>query len=80
MARYFFNFRSGGRSSIDEDGEDLSDMGAAHRVAMGALCDAMRDIAIEGGSNQEFAVEVCDELGPVLRVSAVLESKLFRKQ
>ena len=55
-------------------------MSAAHRVAIGALSDAICDIAIEGGSDQQFAIEVRDDIGPVLRVSVVLESKLFRKQ
>ena len=80
MARYFFDFRSGSSSSIDEEGQDLTDMGAAHRMAMDVLSDAIGNIAIEGGKDQQFAVEVRDEFGPVLRVSAVLESKLFRKQ
>jgi hypothetical protein len=55
-------------------------MGAAHRVALTALSNAIPDIAIEGGLDQRFAVEVRDELGPVLRVSAVLASQIFRKQ
>jgi hypothetical protein len=80
MAMYFFDFRLGGSSSIDEEGETLADMSAAHQTAIGALADATRDIAIEGGSNQQFAIEVRDEHGPVLHVRAVLESKLFRKQ
>ena len=81
MARYFFDFRSSGSSSsIDEEGQDLPDMEAAHGMAIGALSDAIRDIAIEGSKDQQFAIEVRDEFGPVLRISAVLESTLFRKQ
>ena len=80
MARYFFDFRSGGSSSTDEEGQDLPDVEAAHGMAIGALSDAIRDIAIEGSKDQQFAVEVRDEFGPVLCVSAVLESKIFRKQ
>jgi hypothetical protein len=80
MARYFFDFRAGGASSIDEDGQDLPDTEAAHGMAIGALSDAIRDIAIEGSKDQKFAIEVRDEFGPVLHVSAVLESKIYRKQ
>jgi len=80
MARYFFDFRSAGSSSVDEEGEDLSDIDAAHGVAIRALSDAIRDIAIAGGKDQQFAVEVRDEFGPVLHVRAMLESKIFRKQ
>jgi hypothetical protein len=80
MASYFFDFRSAAICSIDEDGQDLPDMSAAHCVAIDALSDAIRDIAMEGGKDQKFAIEVRDEFGPVFHVSAVLESKLFRKQ
>lgn len=80
MATYFFDFRSAGSSSIDEDGENLTDMSAAHRAAVKTLADAIPDIVVEGGEDQQFAVEVRDELGPVLHVTAVLGSKLFRKQ
>ena len=80
MARYFFDFRSGGNSSIDEEGLDLSHMGAAHGAAVEALVDGIRDIVIEGAKGQQFAIEVRDEVGPVLHVVAVIESKLFRKQ
>jgi hypothetical protein len=80
MARYFFDFRSSGSSSIDEEGLDLSDMGAAHGAAVDALADGLRDIVIEGAKGQQLAIEVRDELGPVLHIIAVLESKLFRKQ
>jgi hypothetical protein len=65
---------------VDEEGQDLPDMDEAHSVAVGALSDAIRDIAIEGAKDQQFAVEVRDEFGPVLHVHAVLESKIFRKQ
>jgi Domain of unknown function (DUF6894) len=80
MARYYFDFRSDETSSIDEDGEDLTDLSAAHRVAIVALVEAMPEIAVEGAHDQELVIEVRDELGPVLRVSAVLQSQILRKQ
>ena len=80
MPSYFFDFRSDGSSSIDEEGQNASDMGEAHRIAISALSDAIRDIVIEGGKDQQFAVEVRDEFGPVFHVRTVLESKIFRKQ
>jgi hypothetical protein len=80
MARYFFDFRSDDTSSIDEEGEDLTDVSAAHRVAIGALVEAVPEIAVEGGTDQELVIEIRDELGPVLRVSAVLQSQILRKQ
>lgn len=79
MARYFFDFRYVGGSSKDEEGEELPDMCEAHDVAVGTLAEAIKTALVEGG-NQKLAIEVRDELGPVLSVSAILESKLFRKQ
>ncbi len=79
MARYFFDFRSSGSSSIDEEGESLADIGAAHELAVKALADAICELAFEGGK-ENFAIEVRDELGPVLHVTAVLQSRIFRTQ
>ena len=76
MARYFFDLRSAGSASIDEEGQDLPDMEAAHGAAIGALSDVIRDIAVEGSKDQ-FAIEVRDEFGPVLRVSAVLQCSRY---
>jgi len=58
----------------------LPDTDAAHDEAVNALCDALPDIVIEGATDQSFAVEVRDDLGPVLELVAVLRSKIFRKQ
>jgi hypothetical protein len=80
MQRYFFDFRSDEAFSTDDEGVDLSDADAAHEQAAGALADGIRDIILEGAKNQRFAIEVRDELGLVLQISAVLESKFFRKQ
>jgi hypothetical protein len=66
MVRYFFDFRSDDACSLDEEGEELLDAGAAHKEALGALADAIQDIALEGATNQHFAVEVRDDLGQVL--------------
>ena len=80
MARYFFDFRTDDAFMPDEEGADLSDAGTAHEEAIDALADAMRDAALEGSVQQRFAVEVRDELGQVLEVTAVFGSKILRKQ
>jgi hypothetical protein len=80
MVRYFFDFRSDDVYSLDEEGEELLDAGAAHKEALGALADAIQDIVLEGATNQHFAVEVRDDLGQVLEVTAVLGSRFLRKQ
>ena len=80
MAQYFFDLRSDGIFSQDEDGVELLDAEAAHDMALGALVDATRDAVIEGSMGQHFAVEVRNGTGRVLEVTAVFNSKIFRKQ
>ena len=80
MARYFFDFRSNGSFSSDDEGSDLPDAAAAHEQAVGALADGIREVVVEGARDQRFTIEVRDDLGRVLEVSALLESKLFRKK
>ena len=79
MAQYFFDFRSGDTFSKDDDGIELPDAEAAHDMALGALVDAARDAVMEGAIDQQFAVEV-NSIGPILEVTAVFASKIFRTQ
>jgi hypothetical protein len=80
MATYFFDFRAGDVVSLDEEGEELADIAEAHQRAAEVLADAIQTVILEGKAGQHFAVEVRDELGPVLELSAVLGSKILRKQ
>ena len=80
MTQYFFDFRSSGVVSSDDEGQELPDVEAAHREAVEALADALQDIVLEGGSDQRIIIDVRDDLGPVLQITAVLGSKLLRKQ
>jgi hypothetical protein len=80
MALYFFDFRSGHAFSEDEEGRDLPDMAAAHKEAAVALGDAFGEMILEGAAGQTIAVEVRDGLGPVLELTAVVESRILRKQ
>ncbi len=80
MNRYFFDFRSGEIVSTDDEGRELPDMDCAHREALQALGDTIQDVVLQGKSDQQFAVEVRDDLGPVLEVTAVLGSRILRKQ
>lgn len=58
MSVYFFDLKSAGIFSRDEDGMELPDVEAAHEMAFGALMDAARIAVIEGSTNQRYAVEV----------------------
>ena len=80
MTTYFFDFRANDVLSSDEDGEELPDAAAAHKAAVEILIGALREGFQEGKADQRFAVEVRDGLGPVLQVSALLGSKIVRKQ
>ena len=80
MARYFFDFRSDEGLSADDEGLELLDADAAHQQAVGALVEGIRDAILEGAKDQRFAVEVRDDLGRVLQISAVLASEFFRRQ
>jgi hypothetical protein len=80
MTRYFFDFRSGGAVSHDEDGVDLPDAIDAHKTAVVALADGIRNLVFEGSSDVQFGVEVRDDIGRVLDVTVRLDSKIYRKQ
>ena len=80
MTQYFFDFRSSGVISTDDEGQELPDVEAAHREAVEALADALQDLILEGEIDQRIIIDVRDDLGPVLQVTAVLGSRLLRKQ
>ena len=80
MSRFFFDFRVGDVISPDEDGIELNNVETAHQEALSSLVDAIRDFATEGQIQQMFAVEVRDDLGPVLEITAILGSRILRKQ
>ena len=80
MAIYYFDFRLDEILSPDEDGVELPDAGSAHKEALGALAEAIRDGVLEGQSEQRLVVSVRDELGPVLQISAVVGSTILRTQ
>ena len=67
-------------SSRDDEGIELSDVEAAHVEALGALADALCDVVREGKADQCLAIEVRDEFGPVLEVTAIFGSRILRKQ
>lgn len=73
-------FRSGDVVSTDDEGHELPDMDAAYREAVEALADALQDLLTQGGVDQHVAIDVRDDLGPVFEVTAILGSKILRKQ
>jgi hypothetical protein len=70
MLRYYFDFRDRAGLVVDDEGLELGNLVAVQDEAAGALMDMARDTGrtIKGGEVEQMAVEVRDDLGPVMRV------------
>jgi hypothetical protein len=75
MLRYYFDFRDRAGLAIDDEGLELGNLVAVQDEAAGALMDMARDTGriVKGGQIEQMAVEVRDDLGPVMRVSFLWE-------
>ena len=80
MPSYFFDFKIEDAVAIDDEGVELSDTGAAHDHAVSTLAAAFSDVVLEGATQQRLVIGVRDEMGPVLEISAVFDSKILRTQ
>jgi hypothetical protein len=79
MTMYFFDFIKDHVRAADEEGLELSHSEIAHRQAANALADMICDATVEG-SRMQMTVSVRDDTGPVLEITAAVESKILRKQ
>jgi hypothetical protein len=77
MPMYFFDTRDEDRFIEDDDGVDLPDLAAVKIEAARSLTELARDV-IPGTLRRELAVEVRDDLGPVLRTILHFEAVLLR--
>jgi len=80
VTTYFFDFAANGTTSIDEEDVELPDVETVHDQALQALTEAARGAVVEGAMGPRFSVHLRGEAGPVLEVTAVFVSKIFRKQ
>jgi hypothetical protein len=80
MATYFFDFLASDVYAVDDEGLELTDVDAAHASALQALADALEHAVAQGLADQRLTVHVRDDLGPVLDITAVVDSKFLRKQ
>jgi hypothetical protein len=80
MTTYFFDFRYGGAAAIDDVGRELADVEAAHAEAVDALARLVEEMTEQGRDDQWISVEVRDGIGPVVELSAVVRSRIIRKQ
>jgi hypothetical protein len=80
MASYFFDMRSDDVASLDEEGQELENIDAAHEEALRTFAQAICAAVMQSRPDQRFSVEVRDDLGPVLDITGVIASKIHRKQ
>ena len=77
MPLYFFDTRDNDTFIEDDVGVELPDLEAVKVEAARALAELARDV-IPGSLRRELAVEVRDELGPVLRALMHFEAVILR--
>jgi hypothetical protein len=80
MAFYFFDLRSEEVASLDDEGQELEHIDAAHDEALRTFADTICEAVVQHRPDQRFAVEVRDHLGPVLDITGVIASRIHRKQ
>lgn len=79
--RYYFDLRDADGITIDEEGIDLPSLQRVQEEAARSLADMARDVVAQrfDGSAHEMAIEVRDEVGPVLQVRFTFEIDRLRK-
>jgi len=76
MPRFYFDLRDGDDLAVDEEGLELPDIGAVQAEAAISLADMARDAvhnAPLGPGGHRMAIEVRDEIGPVMQVRFLFE-------
>jgi hypothetical protein len=77
MPLYFFDTRDNDEFIEDVDGVEFPDLEAVKIEAARSLAELARDV-IPGSMKRNLAVEVRDELGPVLRAIMTFEAVILR--
>jgi Domain of unknown function (DUF6894) len=73
MARFYFDFHDANGVLRDDDGEDLPDAVIARNVALETIGETVKELTYRH-DGARVVIEVRDGDGPVLRVSAVVET------
>ena len=73
MARFYFDFHDAGGTLRDDAGEELPSATIARKEALKTIGQAVRDLTYRH-SDGRVVLEVRDGEGPLLRVSAVIET------
>ena len=78
MARFYFDFQDANGILRDDDGEDLPSAIIAQNVALETIGHTVKDLTY-WHSGGRVVIDVRDGKGPVLRVSAVVETTSFKE-
>ena len=73
MARFYFDFHDAGGILRDDAGEELPSATIARKEALKTVGQAVKDLTYRH-SDGRVVIEVRDGEGPLLRVSAVIET------
>jgi hypothetical protein len=79
MARFYFDFHDADGVLRDDDGEYLPDAIMARNVALESIGETVRGLTYRH-DGARVAIEVRDGDGPVLRVSAVVETTSLKEE
>jgi anthranilate phosphoribosyltransferase len=77
MPLYFFDTRDNDKFMEDDSGLEFQDLDEVKVEAAKALAELARDV-LPGSLRRELAIEVRDELGPVLKALMRFEAIILR--
>jgi hypothetical protein len=78
MSRYYFDFRDNDDLMFDDVGVELADLDAAHREGFRGLMAVASEAVFALASKRHLTMEVRDENGLVIELSAAIQSRLLR--
>jgi hypothetical protein len=78
MARFYFDFHDANGVLRDDAGEELPSAVIARKAAIETVGHAVKDLTFRH-SDGRVAIEVRDGEGPVLRVSALIETTFLKE-
>ena len=78
MTRFYFDYRDASGILRDDAGEELPSATIARKEALETVGQAIKDLTFHH-SDGRVVIEVRDREGPVLRVSALIETTSLRE-
>ena len=78
MPRFYFDFHDADGILRDDEGEELASLSIARKVALETIGETVRDFTYRHDEGRAV-IEVRDGEGPVLRVSAIVETASLKE-